>query len=52
MSRSLLRPVIARWRNRETTIYECRDCGTELDSEDATCHVCGSSDVATFELEL
>ncbi len=32
-------------------VYECRECGTSVDSVDAECPSCGRTDVATFVTE-
>lgn len=31
-------------------IYECRSCGTTLESESATCPYCGLTDVVCYDL--
>ncbi|UTF52354.1 hypothetical protein [Natronosalvus rutilus] len=30
------------------TIYECRRCGTGVDSPSSTCPSCGNEDIASF----
>ncbi len=35
----------------DATLYECRRCGTTLDSDDERCQCCGSSDVAEYAAE-
>lgn len=32
-------------------VYECRHCGTTLESELDECSLCGTSDVVRYELE-
>jgi rubrerythrin len=32
------------------TVYECRTCGTTLESAEETCPYCGPTDVVEFDL--
>lgn len=34
----------------ETTLYECRNCGTSLDDPDDACPECGSERIAEYQL--
>lgn len=44
--------LLARVREllEEDPIYECRRCGTTLESELDECPICGTSDVARYDL--
>ncbi len=37
-------------RPSRTIVYECRNCGTTLDTEATTCPDCESDEVAMYEL--
>lgn len=34
----------------DRTLYECRDCGANLDSEDDECPACGGTEIARYDL--
>jgi rubrerythrin len=42
--RTLLRHVL----DSETVLYECRSCGSKLESADRGCPECGADEVATY----
>lgn len=44
---SVVRGVVA---SDGRTIYECRDCGTDLAKEIEECPICGSSEIAYYAL--
>ncbi len=47
-----LKTLISHVFGSETTLYECRNCGPTLDTDDDQCPECGSADVATYQLTL
>ena len=47
----MFRSVVARLLGADTLIYECRNCGTELDGDDEPCPDCGCTDVAAYDIE-
>jgi rubrerythrin len=45
---SALTTLVERVFGSEAVLYECRNCGTTLDSPDSRCPECDSVDVATY----
>lgn len=42
--------TVRRWlSNSDDVIYECRNCGTVLESVEWTCPSCGSMEVAEYD---
>jgi rubrerythrin len=39
------------WLAAESVVYECRNCGTTLDGQQDTCHVCDSDGIVRYDLE-
>ncbi len=37
-------------QDEPTTVYECRYCGTTLDSQTDSCPYCGPTEVVEYEL--
>ncbi len=37
-------------QNESTTVYECRHCGTTIDSQTDPCPYCGPTEVVEYEL--
>jgi rubrerythrin len=37
--------------SREDRIYECRHCGTMLESDREECPICGNRGIASYDLE-
>lgn len=48
---ALLKPFLNRLLDSGSEIYECRDCGTSLDSDGETCPECGSEATAYYDLK-
>jgi ribosomal protein L37E len=46
---SLIRRV-RQWLADEAVVYECRRCGTTLDGQQDACSVCGSDEIARYDL--
>ena len=42
-----IKTVVARGDD-DAVVYECRHCGTTVDSEDTPCPVCDTADIATI----
>jgi len=49
---TLLKPLLDRLMDTrtETVVYECRNCGTALDSEQGPCPNCDSTEIACHDL--
>jgi rubrerythrin len=42
---------VRRWLfEEETIVYECRNCGTTLMSDQQRCPTCGSTEIVTFDV--
>lgn len=42
---------IQRWlAGEKDVVYECRDCGQMFDSDEQSCPVCGSDEIAEYDL--
>ncbi|MFC4440177.1 MULTISPECIES: hypothetical protein [Natrialbaceae] len=41
--------TVRRWLSDDDVIYECRDCGTTLESVQRVCPSCGSSEIAEYD---
>jgi len=50
MNDSLLRRLLLGCRPESPRVYECRRCGTTLDTDGADCPYCGPTDVATYDI--
>ncbi|MFB6153488.1 MAG: hypothetical protein ABEJ27_04475 [Halodesulfurarchaeum sp.] len=37
-------------RDSPSPVYECRECGTEVPNQGATCPTCGSEHIARYDL--
>ncbi|SDK61765.1 hypothetical protein SAMN04515672_3529 [Natronorubrum texcoconense] len=37
-------------RNREQTLFECRHCGTNMETNTKSCPECDSDDITRYEL--
>ncbi len=38
------------WMNRQRAYYECRRCGTTVDVATEECPMCGSAQIARYEI--
>lgn len=47
--RKAISSVITRVSTRSEVLYECRDCGTNLDAGTSTCPACDSTDIAVYD---
>jgi len=47
-----LSTVIGRFVDRTEILYECRNCGTNLDASTSCCPACDATDVAIYELPV
>ncbi|SEW31572.1 hypothetical protein [Natrinema salifodinae] len=45
-----LTTAVRRWLSDDSVIYECRNCGTTLESTDQRCRSCGSSEIAEYDV--
>ncbi|WP_331235988.1 hypothetical protein [Natronorarus salvus] len=46
-----LADTVRRWLDDDAAvIYECRECGTALDSDELMCPSCGSTDVSEYDV--
>ncbi|WP_265110601.1 zinc-ribbon domain-containing protein [Halosolutus halophilus] len=45
-----LTAAVRRWLSDDPDVtYECRNCGTTLESTERTCPVCGSIEIAEYD---
>lgn len=47
--RKTIATVFTRVTGGTDVLYECRDCGTNLEADAASCSTCGSTAVAVYE---
>lgn len=47
--RKALSSVITRVTDQTEILYECRNCGTNLEPNQTVCTECGDSDIAVYE---
>ncbi len=45
----LLYRLLAR-QSKSTTVYECRQCGTTVNSQTEPCSYCGPTEIAEYKL--
>lgn len=43
--------TLFRGSREDGILHECRRCGTGVDREVTACHVCGSTEIATYDIE-
>lgn len=46
----MIRSTLQRLLSNSTMLYECRSCGTKIESEREDCPTCGSAEIARYEL--
>ena len=39
------------WLDDESVVYECRNCGATVEDPRDSCSVCGTDDIARYDLE-
>lgn len=47
--RKAISAVFTRVAGRTEVLYECRNCGTNLDAGETACSACGHTDIAVYE---
>lgn len=46
----MIRSTIQRLLSDSSMLYECRSCGTKIESEREVCPTCGSGEIAHYDL--
>ena len=47
--RKAISTVFTHFAARSEVLYECRNCGTNLDADAAACPACNATDIAVYE---
>lgn len=46
----MIRTMIQRFREDETVVCECRNCGTTVEDPDSVCPNCGMDEIARYQI--